>query len=184
MFSSFFGPAVAGFYAIGQRVLQMPITLISMSVGRVLLPRMAESVQEGRPIRPLIRKSTFGLALVGLIPFGAIFVFGPSIFAFVFGAEWNEAGLYARWLIPSLYFWFINIPSVKSLPFSQSQRFLLFWEIITTIIKIAIIGAGGLLFKNVLLTIKIYSVFGAGMYILLIVEGYRRADVGNRIRNL
>lgn len=184
LFSTFFGPAVAGLYGIGHRVMQLPLRLISVSVGKVILPRLAEAVNRGDPIRPIILKTTLGLAGIGVVPFFLVVLFGPEAFSIAFGVEWHDAGVYARWLVPWLFLGFINVPAVQSLSLSQSYRFLLIWEVLTTMVKTGILVAGGVLLKDILVTIRLYSLFGATMYLLLIVEGYRRAGKLSRMRTL
>ena len=184
LFSGLFGPAVAGFYAIGQRVLQLPILLISRAVGTVILPRFAASTQRGKSLRPEVLKATLGLALVGVIPFGVVVLWGPALFAFAFGPDWWEAGLYARWLAPWLFFGFVNVPSVQSLPFTNSQGFLLLWESATTIGKFLLVIGVATATGDPLLTIQLYALFGATAYLVLIFESIRRSGKRNRIRSL
>jgi len=98
LLTSFFGPAAAGFYSIARSVLGIPSTLIAKSVGDVFYPRVSKTVQNRQKIAPLIIKATFYLALVGLIPYGIIMLFGPWLFSLVFGQDWAIAGQYARWV--------------------------------------------------------------------------------------
>jgi O-antigen/teichoic acid export membrane protein len=184
LFSGLFGPAIAGFYAIGQRIMQLPILLISRAVGTVILPRFAASTQGGRSLRPEIVKATLGLAVVGLVPFGVVFIWGPPLFAFAFGPEWWEAGLYARWLAPWLFLGFMNVPSVQSLPFTNSQGFLLVWESVTTVGKFALVIGVATATGDPLLTIQWYALFGAGAYLYLIFESIRRSGKHDRMRAL
>ncbi len=184
LFAGLFGTTIAGFYAISQRALQLPLAIVSQSVGKVILPRLAEAAQTGRPLRPLLIRSTLGLAAVGFLPFAVVFIYGPFLFGLVFGPGWSNAGLYARWLVPWLFFGFINVPIVQSLSITKSQHFLLLWEVVATAVKVATILAGAIVIGDVLVTIKAYSLVGAVMYLWLIVVGYRRAGIPADVRSL
>ncbi|SPT62294.1 colanic acid exporter [Aerococcus viridans] len=100
LLTAFFGPVSAGFYSIAKTVLAVPSTLIAQSVGDVFYPQVVRTAQNKQKITPLIIKSTFYLAVIGLIPYGFIFFFGPWLFGVVFGEEWIIAGEYARWVKP------------------------------------------------------------------------------------
>ena len=91
-----FGPAVVGHYALMNRVLSVPVSLIGSSAGEVFKQQAAAEFRTtGRSsdawaafARPLFWAAVpFGLALLAA---------GPSLFAWVFGERWREAGDYAR----------------------------------------------------------------------------------------
>ena len=127
LLAGFYGAAVTGFYVLAYSVLTAPITLIGASVGNVLYPRLAEAANRGEDLRRLVLLPTGALFVLGLVPFGTIMLTGPSLFAFVFGEEWREAGEYARWLSLWLALGFTNIPSVKAVPvINEQKRFILF----------------------------------------------------------
>jgi O-antigen/teichoic acid export membrane protein len=169
MLSTFFGPAAAGFYSIGKRVLEIPSQLIGRSVGDVFYPRISEAANEGGSISGLLTKATLSMAVVGLIPFGIIISFGPSLFSLVFGEEWSVAGEYARWIALWSYFVFINIPSVKTLPVISAQRFFLIFSIISTVVRIATLAIGGYVFNSDIIAVALYAISGGILNIILIV---------------
>lgn len=182
LLASLFGTGAAGLYVIAQSVLYLPVALIAQSVGKVFLQRLAEEAHNKKPLQPMILRATGGLILIGLFPFGFIAISGPWLFELIFGADWHEAGTYARWLTVWVFFHFINIPSVQSLALSKSQDALLAWEIITTTSKIILLLSIGHLTNNPEFTIAMYAIFGAAAYIVLILIGIIRAGDNTRIR--
>ncbi|MFP3470795.1 hypothetical protein R0J90_12205, partial [Micrococcus sp. SIMBA_144] len=142
---------------IGKKVLEMPTQLIGRSVGDVFYPRISEAAHNGENISRLLVKGTFSLFLIGLIPFGLIIAFGPWLFSLVFGAEWEVAGKYARWLALWLFFVFINIPSVKTLPVISAQKFFLLFTFVSTIIRFTAIAIGGYIFQDDLVAVSLYA---------------------------
>lgn len=168
MLSTFFGPAAAGFYAIGKTVMALPTTLIGKSVGDVFYPRVTEKVNAKEPITGLIMKATLGLGAVGIIPFGLVIFFGPELFSFVFGEEWFRAGEYARFIAIWTFFGFMNRPSVMSLPALKAQRFHLKMTIFMLIVRTGALAAGYYLFANDVLAIAFFGVSGALLNLLLI----------------
>ena len=170
MFASFFGPVAAGFYTLGHKVLTLPSTLISKSVGDVFFPRISEAANKNENIKRLIIRATMGLILAGIIPFAVVAIFGPALFSFVFGAEWMIAGEYARWLAVWLFFMFINKPSIIAIPVLGIQGFFLVYEITVVFIRIVALLAGVLIFKNEIITLALFSLVNALLYIFLILH--------------
>ena len=157
LLTSFFGPASAGFYALGKRVLKLPGQLIGKAIGNVFYPRIAEAGNKGENIQKLLLKATIGLAAMGIIPFGLIVLFGPSLFVFVFGQEWGMAGEYARWVAFWSFFIFINTPSVNAIPVLRKQGFFLFFEVFSTTIRIIALYVAFWLFNDDILAVGLFS---------------------------
>lgn len=169
LLTSFFGPATAGFYSIAKTVLAIPTTLIAKSVGDVFYPRIATAAQEKQKIMPMIVKATFYLALVGLIPYGLVVLFGPWLFEFVFGQDWAIAGEYARWVSLWSFFNFINRPSVQSLPVMSAQKFQLIFTVGRLILTSLGLIAGFYIFQSDMVAVALFGITGALSYIALIV---------------
>src|SRR5699024_8839821 len=110
LLTMFFGPAATGFYTIGRTVLRLPTNLIGKAVGDVFYPRIAEAANKNEDMAKLIKKGTMALAAVGIVPYGLVVLFGPILFSFVFGSEWETAGEYARWIALWSYFALMNRP--------------------------------------------------------------------------
>src|SRR5699024_10728731 len=148
LLTSLFSPASAGFYNIGRTVLALPSRLIGQSIGDVFYPRINQASIKGENVSRLIINATLLLAIIGLIPFGTIILFGPFLFEFVFGVGWETAGEYARWIAFMSYSTFINKPSVRSMPVLAAQKFHLFFTVIKFILRTSALIAGFTLFNS------------------------------------
>ena len=135
--ASFFGPVYAGFYTLGQRVIKSPSGLISDSVGKVFYPWISKAFNEGKNIKPILIKATLVLSGIGIIPLVIVIIFGPTLFGFIFGNEWVDAGIYARWLSVWIYFDFIRVPTIHTIPVIGIQGFYLFYSTISSIIRLS-----------------------------------------------
>lgn len=175
MLTSFFGPASAGFYAIGRTVLTIPSTLIGKSVGDVFYPRISEAANNNENLTVLIKKATVVLGLVGVIPYGVVFAFGPWLFGFVFGSEWIIAGEYARWISLWMFFMFMNQPSVKALPVMSAQSFHLRFTVFTLVIRFSLLAIGYFAFSSDLIAIALFGISGAVLNLTLILLTIRRS---------
>lgn len=102
LLAAFFGDATVGFFGIAFGTLAMPVGVVTGAVGRVFMVRAAEARRQGG-LGPLTRQVHRRLVAVSLFPMAAAALAGPALFAFVFGAAWEEAGVYARLLAPWLF---------------------------------------------------------------------------------
>lgn len=164
-----FGPIAAGFYTLSMTVLALPSQLIGKAVGDVFYPRIAEAVQNKENLNAILKKATISLGIVGMIPFGTIIVFGPSLFDIIFGGEWIKAGEYASWVSLWSYTLFISNPSIKALSVISAQKFYLLFTILNILIRGSFLLVGGLIFDNDVLAIALYSVSGALLSVMLIL---------------
>ena len=168
LLASFFGPASAGFYAIGRTVLGVPSMLLGKSVADVFYPAIAEAANKHQNLHKPIFKATLALAGVGVIPYGFVFLFGPWLFSFVFGNEWLEAGEYARWLAVWSYFGFMNTPSVAALSVLKMQRFFLIYEVFSLTLRAISLYIGFAVLNNDSSTVFLFSIIGAVLNLSLI----------------
>ena len=167
--TSFFGPASAGFYAIGKKALIAPVGLISSAVGQVFYPRVAKALNNGENIQKLLIKATLGLGVVGIVPFGTIILFGPPLFEFVFGSDWVVAGEYARWLSFWLYFEFVKTAAIQTIPVIRLQGFFLFYTVISTPLRGGVFILSAILLDNVIQSLALFCLISGAFSLLLTV---------------
>lgn len=92
----------AGFYSLVRAVLAAPVSFLSSALSQVYYREAAE-----RAGSPEFSRLTFGLMIgltIALTPcFTFLSIWGATLFSFVFGASWEEAGAYAQLLaLPGL----------------------------------------------------------------------------------
>ncbi|GAE28504.1 O-antigen flippase Wzx [Halalkalibacter wakoensis JCM 9140] len=169
LFASFFGPAVAGFYALGKQALNTPSQLIGKAVQNVFYPKVNELANTKRRITPIIIKAVSGLLIIGIVPFGVIILFGPMIFSFVFGNEWIIAGEYARWIAIVALSMLITRPIIVAIPVLSIQRQFLLVEIVGTAVKTGAILTGVFFFNEAIFAVALFSIASVLMYLYLII---------------
>jgi O-antigen/teichoic acid export membrane protein len=102
-----------------------------------------------------------GLAVVGLIPFGIVIIAGPWLFSFVFGAQWEPTGTYARWLAVWFYCAFAAVPSLQVVAILGLQGHFLIYEVAVVVLRIASLAAGALIWHSDIAAIALYAIVGA-----------------------
>lgn len=159
LLGNFYGIGVAGAYAFGIKILQVPMNYISAPLLRVVLQRSSEIHHQDEDLFPFYIKGTVVLLAVILFPAIILFTWAPQIFAWLFGAEWQEAGVYARWLILWISIVFINAPASSCATILRQQRGLFVYQCIILISRIFVLVLGGMYLTS-LATIIMFSVMG------------------------
>ena len=164
---SMFGPIVAGLLSLAERVLQMPISLIGGSVGQVFLSSAPEANREGK-LKVFVEKISSKLIHIGLPPALLIFLTGPELFAIIFGENWRQAGEFAKWITPWLYFQFISSPLSTIFVVTEKMGQSLTWQTIlflTNLIAVLV----GISLGDATKTIISLSVANVGCYLALLI---------------
>ena len=144
LFSFYFSKSVIGYFGLGLAVLSVPMTFIGSSIGEVFYQRGARARYEDTNaslVENLFKQMTW----MSMLPFLVLAIIGDSIFAFVFGANWAEAGVYAQILSFKIFISFIISPILSLPTILEKQEINLILCIATTITSILSITVGGLL---------------------------------------
>ena len=93
-----------GQYVLASSILTLPAALIAMATAPILFHRFVQTMDH-RPdrLRSQVLLATSGYLLAGIICMLPFILFGPDIFAFIFGERWRQAGEVAAILsIPNI----------------------------------------------------------------------------------
>jgi teichuronic acid exporter len=111
-----------GHYNMSNRMLGIPISLISGSIAEVFRQRSAQDYYAHGTCRPIFIKTFKALLATAIVPFTILIIFGADIFAFVFGEKWREAGSYSQILGFLFFFRFVISPLTYVFYVAGKQR--------------------------------------------------------------
>jgi O-antigen/teichoic acid export membrane protein len=169
------GSAVAGFYFLAMRIIEIPQVVLSAALRPVIARHAAEIVTDRPALYRHFLRVTGVLLAVSLPMVAVLVVAGPQLFAFVFGTQWRHAGEFARWLSIILCMQVVNVPTVMVIPLLNLQgRFLLF-EFGYTALRLAALYACGIIGTDVA-AVAGYSVTAGVANLVLILH------VGSKLR--
>ncbi len=166
-----YGLPAAGLYALTERMLTAPISLLAASVLEVF---KRESVQEFQTLGNCARafRSTFkALVLLGCGPALLILAFAPSLCAWIFGEPWREAGAFARILAPLYFMNFVASPLSYVFFVAGKQKVELMWQVALFITTIAVFLAPVTL-EQMLWN---YTMAYSALYVVYLVLAYKFA---------
>jgi len=158
LFASIFGPSIAGFYMLAHRILSMPMSFIGKAIGDVFLAHAAEAHHNNK-LKPLFEMVAGRLIMIAMPIVVVIMIDAPTLFSVVFGKEWEEAGMYARWL--ALWLGMVLICSPLSTIFTVLEKQVqgMVFQMSMTIARIGVIFVG-ITTGDVITTIILFSLVG------------------------
>ncbi|USX24832.1 oligosaccharide flippase family protein [Oxalobacteraceae bacterium OTU3CINTB1] len=163
------GVMAAGLFALTQRVLAAPISLLAASVHEVFKRESVRQYQDTGNCRPAYVHALRVLLLLGCVPSLILLVASPALFAFAFGEAWRGAGELAQILAPLYFLNFLASPLSYVFFVAGRQKIELVWQIALFIMTVAVFAAPLTLKQNVLA----YAVGYSLLYLLYLRMSYR-----------
>jgi len=159
MLSYYFGGAITGLYALGYRVLQLPMRFVGQSISQVYFSSAAEANLADN-LGPTTEKVFRNLLVISLPFFVLLGIIAPELFSVVFGATWQKAGVYVQILIPWFFFAFIATPLSMLVSVLEKQATELILQIIFLFFLTVSFVIGGMQ-SNADLSIFLFSLTGS-----------------------
>jgi len=166
------GAAQTGQFSSSNRLLAMPISFVSSSVGEVFKQRAVEEYNQRGNCSKVFLQTFKGLFLLSIVPFTILFIFAPSIFAFVFGEVWREAGVFTRIMTPMFFFKFTVSPLTYIYYINGKQKEDFILHILMLILIVCSLYFGYEWFQNVNMALLLYSLCFSGIYIYYFCRSY------------
>lgn len=144
------GALAAGLFALTQRVLAAPISLLAASVLEVFKRQSVHEFQAVGNCKKAYRYTFKVLLLLGLLPSLTLLLFSPQLFAWVFGPAWREAGELAQILAPLYFLNFVASPLSYVFFVTGKQNVDMWWQVTLFAMTLAVFLMPGSLHDNVL----------------------------------
>lgn len=160
--ASYFSPQVVGFYALGDRVIKMPVNLIGGALTRVYYPRAAEALKNGT-LSTLTEGLFRRLIAFTFFPLLTLAFVGREAFIVIFGFTWAEAGEYTQILSLFTFVWFISSPLSSLYNVLEKQELILKLNVAIIVTRFLSLIIGGY-YQSPHLALILFSVTGILVY--------------------
>lgn len=133
-----FGTEVAGQYALADRAVGLPVTLLAGAVANVFYAQAAPLAREdSAALRNLFVRTTRSLAVFTVVPTLLAMVLAPLLFDIVFGADWVQAGVFAAVMAPWYGVVLVTNPTGATLGVLERQDL----HLVRELLRLGFIGA-------------------------------------------
>ena len=118
--SAYFSATVVGHYALGNKVLRIPVSLVGANIATVFFQHASEVRHQGT-LRKSMDKMFRYLIAIFLFPSLMLCLIGKDLCLVAFGSRWAEAGLYIEIMSTYVLFWFMAVPMGNVLNVLEKQ---------------------------------------------------------------
>ena len=133
--STMYGTEIAGQFGLTMLAFALPVTLLAASMSKAYYGEVAQLThsQPGAAYH-VTKEIVWRMLAISLVPTVFIVLWGPHLFALIFGDEWSQAGEFARYIAPlllvqipgsSIHFIFAIRRKEKTYLYFSAQRFFL-----------------------------------------------------------
>jgi O-antigen/teichoic acid export membrane protein len=173
LLQKFAGLNYVGYYNFTQRFLGLPQIFLSSAIVDIFKQKASYSYSNYGNCHEVFVKTFKALSIIAIIPFLVILLFAPQIFGFVFGEQWINAGIFARFLGIMFFFRFIVSPLSYVYIIAGKQKEDLFLHILFLGLTILSFYVSNLLFENKSLMILFYACTYSLVYLVYLVRSYK-----------
>lgn len=162
LLSYYFSSAVVGYYALGFRILQLPMSLVGGAIAQVFFQRASEAKLEGH-LTQVVEDTFSWLVRIGMFPMFVLGIVGRDLYVIIFGNAWAEAGVYTQILSLWAFFWFIASPLSTLFSVLERQDFDLKINLALVIGRFISLSIGGQA-DNPRLALALFAMVGIVIY--------------------
>ncbi|NYT64537.1 oligosaccharide flippase family protein [Alcaligenaceae bacterium] len=173
--TKFYSSGITGIFSLTFRVLNMPTSIISSAITQVLFQKVVElSHTEPQKLKPFIIKMFLLLFIVYLPVVPILLIWGDTLFAFVFGEEWRQAGIYAGYLAIAVAVRFTVSPLSSVLGLEENVEKGVFWQVLYLFtITLTLYFCSDLAVEQFIVAFVIHEVILYIIYMALIIKGIK-----------
>ncbi|TQM90347.1 lipopolysaccharide biosynthesis protein [Roseinatronobacter monicus] len=170
--------AEAGQLYLSMQVVAIPMTLMGASFAQVYASRAAAE-QTNATLHKFTAMMMRRLFFTGLLPMILVILFGPMVFTFIFGTEWQRAGQIAAWIAPWMLAQLISSPVSMVMSLIGYQKEMLYISVFGAVARIAVVVIASHLFSSIIL--EAYAVASAIFFIASSIVFYRASKLPPRL---
>lgn len=161
LLAAFYGPAVAGLFALTQRAINLPLILVGNSVAQAYTGEAASLLREDpRRLRRLFDSTARSMLLLGAVPAVAAVIAAPWLFELVFGDEWRQSGEFVQVLALMFLLQFVSLPLSQTLNVLERLGTQLAYDVVRLILGVGALATAHALGAG---PVEAVAAYGAGM---------------------
>ncbi|MCA9836457.1 MAG: oligosaccharide flippase family protein [Trueperaceae bacterium] len=164
--AAIYGPQVAGWYALSERIVKTPLNLMGQAVAQVFFSEAAKYAREDQNLfRSMVYQTARRLGLLGLLIILPLAVIAPWLISQVFGESWRVSGLYIRMMSAMFLGQLIINPISQTLNIVEAQLTLAILDTARVGLVVLVFWFGYTLKWTAISTILFYSLGMSVFYV-------------------
>ena len=168
LITKYFGLASSGIYGLAVKFMRAPIGVVQQSVNQVFFNKATKLYNDQGNLYALVLKTAKHLLIISLLIFTPLFILSYYL-EFLFGEGWTDVGLYARILIPWLFFAFLSNPLNSLILILNKQKTMLVLDIALLIFRFLALFCGYYFYNDIIIALALFSMVGMIFNILIFI---------------
>ncbi|MBU1195779.1 MAG: oligosaccharide flippase family protein [Proteobacteria bacterium] len=166
MLAFFFSPEITGLYAMADRLIRTPMSLLGNSIRRVYYQAAANEKNNGVDLKVFFESIRLRLLGYSLFPFLALMIMGEEIFTIILGSKWENVGTYIGILGILAVAQFVSIPIASLVNVLGKQKSFLWLTLWLFLLKFFSLIAGGFI-QDPIISVWFLVIAGILFYIYI-----------------
>lgn len=108
MINVFFGTQMLGYYSLTMRILQMPLTLLAKSIGRVFFKTVSDMKRRNEELGNYVFVNLVRGMKLSILPIALLMGLGDELTVLIFGEKWRVTGELVQILSLQYFFMFLQ----------------------------------------------------------------------------
>ena len=168
-----FNPTESGYFSFILTVLNIPISLLAGAILDVFKEKAAKDYRETGSCREAYILTFKKMIIIAVVPFSVLFLVGDNLILMFFGDKWAGATKFLDIMLVMFFFKFISSPLSFIFYIVQKQKEDFLWHIYIFISTILVLCLGAIVFRDIFLTLKLYSINFSIIYLIYLIRSYQ-----------
>ncbi len=168
-----YGPAAAGIFGLAQRIMGLPLRMLADAASSVFLAEIARA--DRRVTHQLFIRTSTTFLCVGVAGMLPVMLFGPQLFALVFGESWRATGEITQILVPLYLARFVVTPVSQILNVYRQQHMHFLSSILNCLMLALSFWAGWHFMLSLHSTVLLYALGSTASFMLYFVSAWYAA---------
>lgn len=165
MLNTFSSIGIVGLYALTDRVLNKPLSIIGAAVSAPFKAEATKQYKENGTCKAILFKVLVLLFCVSAVPFLLLYYYAIDVFQLLFGEEWRKAGEFVQLLIPVYFLQFLTSPITFVFYISGRQEIDFYLHILMAILLSTCFLIGLVWFDSAEVALSLYAISYSFIYI-------------------
>lgn len=168
-----FNPKDSGYFSFILTLLNIPISLLAGAILDVFKEKASKDYRETGSCREAYMSTFKKMLIISVFPFILLYFFGNDAIVLLFGDQWAAAGKFLNILLLMFFFKFISSPLSFIFYIVNRQREDFIWHIYILATTLLVLYMGAVIYKDILVTIKLYSINFSIIYLIYLVRSFQ-----------
>lgn len=174
LITKYFDIASSGIYGLAIKFTRAPIAIFQQSIGQVFFNKASQIHNKEGDLHNLVVSTVKNLLVLSFILFLPLIIISFYL-DFLFGDNWVDAGLYARILIPWLFFAFLSNPITSLIIILNKQKTILVFDVVLLIFRFVALYLGYYFYNDIIISLMLFSGVGAIFNILIFIYLFKKS---------